>query len=130
MKNRGELRGWRSGGTYKERPKPLVAQSHSKSIHAPFDTELLSLGENHPMEQIDWVVWVVGLLIGAAITWFFSWKYGSRRRKLLFTWDSVQLSLRAGDTATVIKSRRPRTGFRCDANKLLLTPIPRRSAYF
>jgi hypothetical protein len=43
------------------------------------------------MDQIDWVVWVVGLLIGAAITWFFSWKYGSRRRKLLFTWDCVQL---------------------------------------
>lgn len=43
------------------------------------------------MEEIDWLVWALGLIIGSAITWFFSWKYGNRRRKLLFTWDAVQL---------------------------------------
>lgn len=43
------------------------------------------------MDEIDWLVWVVGLVIGSGITWYFSWKYGNRRRKLLFAWDAVQL---------------------------------------
>ncbi|MFF2842517.1 hypothetical protein [Paenarthrobacter sp. NPDC057981] len=43
------------------------------------------------MDEIGWLSWVGGIVIGAIITWFFSWKYGNRRRKLLFTWEAVQL---------------------------------------
>lgn len=43
------------------------------------------------MDLIAWLVAGGSLVLGALITWYFSWKYGNRRRKLLFTWDSVQL---------------------------------------
>lgn len=51
----------------------------------------LGLGDTGQVDTIDWLIWACGLLIGGGLTWFFSWKYGNRRRKLMFTWEAVQL---------------------------------------
>ena len=40
--------------------------------------------------QNEWL-WVSGIIIAAFISWIITRQYGNRRRKLLFTWDSVQL---------------------------------------
>ena len=40
--------------------------------------------------QNEWL-WLIGIAVAVLISWFFGRKYGNRKRRLLFTWDAVQL---------------------------------------
>ncbi|MET4059413.1 hypothetical protein ABIB35_000944 [Arthrobacter sp. UYP6] len=40
--------------------------------------------------QNEWL-WLISIVLAVLISWFFGWKYGNRKRRLLFIWDAVQL---------------------------------------